>query len=185
MTPLRIQFGSQIYGTIHDRISDFDYVIVGAESNVQRVHYISVIDEEYITADTFQKMLDDHKIKAIEVYFIGEQQLKSRGFIFDLNLSKLRVEISSVSSNSWVKAKKKIEVEEDYYCGQKSLFHSLRILMFGIQIAKTGRINDFSCANHYYADIVRPQNTEWLPLKEKYQPVYNALSTEFKKLAPK
>jgi hypothetical protein len=32
------------------------------------------------------------------------------------------------ASNSFVKAKKKIEVERDYYVGWKSLFHSLRIL---------------------------------------------------------
>lgn len=185
MLPVKIQFGSQVYGTANKNVSDFDYIVVGAESDAQQIRYISIVDEEHVTTQTFQKMLDDHKIKALEVYFTAEQELKSSGFVFNLDLAKLRVEISSVASNSWVKAKKKIEVEHDYYCGQKSLFHALRILMFGIQIAKTGKINDFGCANEYYGDIVKYANQSWQPLKEKYQPIYNSLSTKFKKLAPK
>lgn len=178
-----IKYGSCVYGTNTDK-SDLDIVIIG--DKFYQVSVNSKISYEKIMPEEFQKMLDENNIKAIELYFTAEQDIiASHDFVFNLDLQKLRKEISSVASNSWVKAKKKIVVEKDYYIGQKSLFHSLRILMFGIQLAKTGRISNFGCANHYFKDIVQEQNTEWLPLKEKYQPIYNALSTEFKKVAPK
>lgn len=179
---IMVTYGSYVYGTESDK-SDLDVINVG--DTFDHVSTIGKISFESITAEHFQQMLDENKIKALEVFFHKEQALIEAGYKLTIDLQKLRTEISSVASNSWVKAKKKIEVEKDYYIGQKSLFHSLRILMFGIQVAKTGRISNFSCANHYFKDIVREQNTEWLPLKEKYQPIYNALSTEFKKLAPK
>ena len=85
-----------------------------------------------------------------------------------------------------MKAKKKLIVEKDYdpYIGKKSLFHSLRIILFGIQIAQYGKIINYEEANIYY-DIVKSEIIEWEYFKKKYQPIYNNLKTEFRKLAEK
>lgn len=102
-----------------------------------------------------------------------------------MNLSKLREEISKRASNSFVKCKKKLTVEtNEERIGLKSLFHSLRMIDFGIQIAETGRIYDFTASNHYLYDIFEI-GPNWDKLKEKYQPIYNQLSSKFREVAPK
>ena len=102
-----------------------------------------------------------------------------------MNLPQLRHAISSKSSNSWVKAKKKFIVEEDFnpYIGKKSAFHSLRILNFGTQIAKYQRILNYSSANNYFDDIMNLNS--WDDINHQFKSVYNSLSTEFKLVAPK
>src|SRR5690606_13231950 len=115
-----------------------------------------------------------------------------------LNLSKLREGFSRKSSLSWVRAKKKFVLNgEDIYIGRKSLFHSLRILLFGIQVVKKGYIFDFTEGREYYDDIVRsevPNGTVcqskltreelWKVYSKKYKPIYNKLHSEFKKMTP-
>jgi hypothetical protein len=58
------------------------------------------------------------------------------------------MQLLNVSSNSWVKANKKIQFDE-YYTGIKSLYHSLRIPMFATQIVNSGRITDFLVQTGY------------------------------------
>ena len=71
-------------------------------------------------------------------------------FIADITKTKIRNSFSHVASNSFVKCKKKIEVEASYdpHTGRKSLWHSLRIVDFGIQILKHDKIIDYSSVNY-------------------------------------
>ena len=99
----------------------------------------------------------------------------------------MRKEISATVSNSWVKAKKKMADGEDYIA-IKSLFHSFRIAYFGLQIAKTGAIYDYSEANHIWVEILKDYNFEawsWEYYNDKYKKLHNALMTEFREYAPK
>jgi len=134
-------------------------------------------------------MLDEHEISALECLFLPPSppfvMLNKLNYEFKLDLPKLRKAISHKSSNSFVKCKKKLEVEHDYYIGKKSLWHSLRMLMFGTQIAKFGEIVNYCEANKFWKEIVMSERNDWLYFKEKYQPIFNELSTEFRKVAPK
>jgi hypothetical protein len=86
-----------------------------------------------------------------------------------------------------IQGKKKLTVEKDYspYIAKKSLFHSLRILIEGIQIAKYQKIIDYSQANYLWEEIVNNKVNDWSYYKEKYQPLYNKLNSEFRIYAPK
>lgn len=180
-----IPYGSRVYQT-HMAQSDYDYIAIvpenrradtGTEYNYDdlNVHIYNRYD--------FQEQLNRHKIHAMEAYFHPE--FTDRTFKWKLVLPILRDSISGKSSHSFVKAKKKISVEHDFYIGWKSLFHSLRIVMFGTQIASKGKIFDYSAANKHWAEIIETKEIDWAVLKEKYQPIYNELATEFRKLAPK
>jgi hypothetical protein len=57
--------------------------------------------------------------------------------------------------------------------------------MFGTQLAKHGKIIDYSCANHYWEEIYTNPSLNWDDYKEIYQPIYNKLSTDFRLVAPK
>ena len=182
---LLVDYGSRVYGTHTDK-SDYDYLAIIPASYKQLTGtewYRDNINIHIFNEYDFQKQLNLHKIHTLEGYFYSEECHNK--FDFSLDKSMLRHELSQKSSHSFVKAKKKITIEYDYYIGWKSLFHSLRILIFGIQIATKGKIYDFSEANHYWTEILEAQEYNWDYFKTKYQPIYNDLASQFRLVAPK
>ena len=177
-------FGSRVYST-HTADSDWDVIIIGKYS----VGSIEIKDELFnihiYTPDKWQKDLDWHMPKNIECQFAPDwAKLKETiKYDFKLNLAKLRHATSHVSSNSWVKAKKKLE-QDDYYIGVKSLFHSLRIPMFATQVATSGRITDFSCANFIWNKI-KSKRWTWEELDTEFRELRNEILTDFRKVAEK
>lgn len=184
-------YGSQVYGTVNSQ-SDFDFICIIQDSSfLENKEYIAKLEKfgdfNFFTANEFDNLVKQHEITALECLFLDSQFIlkEKQSFSFDLNLPQLRHAISSKSSNSWVKSKKKFIVEEDFnpYIGKKSAFHSLRILNFGTQIAKYQRILNYSSANNYFDDIMNLNS--WDDINHQFKSVYNSLSTEFKLVAPK
>lgn len=185
-------YGSRVYGTAKEN-SDKDFILIKEDGEKEQYSHQMLFDVPYewtvYSIADFQKLLDDHEISALECYFLPEEfRLKDNAiFSFTLDKAKLRHSLSKKSSNSWVKAKKKFEVEadRDIYVGKKSLFHSFRILDFGIQIATTGKISDYGSQNSLYKEIMRNTSEIWEDYQFLYKEKYNQLSTLFKKVAPK
>lgn len=183
-------YGSRVYGTANKN-SDYDYVVVVEnESAAARLEPFTRAENEDFTIYTkeqFQKNIDMHEVSALECFFLPADKVvkKTVDFSFTLDLGKLRTEFSQKSSNSWVKAKKKFVVEKDYapYVGQKSAWHSLRILDFGCQIAKDGKITNWSETNHLLPAILKMDS--WEVMDENLRLINRSKNTEFKKLAPK
>jgi predicted nucleotidyltransferase len=181
-------YGSRVYGT-HDFNSDFDYITVyrgdDSKNNQQYDSFDKTISTHTYNLEKWREHISNHKIFALEcISLIGDYPK----FGFNLNLSILRKEISATASNSWVKCKKKIEIENDYNIAIKSIFHSFRIPMFGIQIAKYGKIVDFHEANYMWVDQFKEMvysEPSWQEIKEKYKPMHNQLMTKFRKFAEK
>lgn len=192
---LACPYGSRVYGTANE-LSDHDYILVhsgdkekdnlqidgyAADSNFSGVE----LSVHLYHIDTWKQHLANHKIFALECHSL----LPIDGIDFEYDENLLRKEISSVASNSWVKCKKKLTVEDDARkVGIKSLFHSFRIPMFGIQVAKHGKIVDFHEATDLWFCEFEPylHNTaSWETIKSIYQPRHNALMSEFRKYARK
>lgn len=182
------RFGSHVYGTNHQS-SDDDFIKVSDEYIIS-----DNVNIKIYSPSQFQYLLDNHDISALECYFLPDNKIvkKEMNFDFALDKQKLRTSISLISSNSWVKGKKKLIVIGDYdvYLGIKSVFHSLRILSYGIQIAREGKIIDYGCVNYIFHDLVRMSEedssiTLWNAIDNKYRKVFNSLSSEFKALCPK
>lgn len=177
-------FGSQVYGTINKN-SDFDIIIV-ANNSVESIEISNNNFNIHIyTPDKFKEDLEWHRINNLECIFAPDwAKLKEDiKYDFDLNLPKLRHAISHISSNSWVKCKKKIE-QGDYYIGIKSLFHSLRIPIFGTQIAKYGHIYDFTSTNYIYQKIMS-KRWNWEEIDLEFREERNKILIEFRKSANK
>ena len=178
-------FGSRVYGT-HSEDSDWDIIIVGNNS----VESIEIKHELYnihvYTPKKFQEDLDWNMPKNLECIFAPNwAKLKEdMKFNFTLDHPKLRHATSHVSSNSWVKAKKKLTLEKEYNIGIKSLFHAIRIPMFSTQLAQFGMINDFKCANHIW-DKINEKNWTWEELDKEFRAEHNSVLTEFRKLVGK
>ncbi|AEO93371.1 gp109 [Bacillus phage G] len=172
-------FGSKVYGNV-TKNSDTDLIVV-VKGNEELKYQICDDDGDIhvYSRKTFEGLIDRHDISALECIFSNDTD-----FDFVLDFEKLRRSISAVASNSFVKCKKKLTSGSDYnpYIAKKSMFHSIRILEFGIQIAKYGKITDFGCANHYYEMLL--EMDDWGTIKNYFQPIANKLKSEFKKLAP-
>ncbi len=180
-------YGSRVYGT-YDEESDYDFIIVRRQLDY-KVDTVrtkdGLINCTIYSPQGFQKAIDEHEISVLECLSLPEEMiiLNNKQWKFDLNLNQLRSAISQKSSNSWVKAKKKLKDEDDYIA-QKSLFHSMRMILFGKQIAEHRKIIDFKESNYLWYEIQK-LDYSWIVWKDKYQSFRNNLLSEFRLIAPK
>ena len=137
-------------------------------------------------------MVTEHHIVALEMFWLPSDliikgDVKRYEPYFKLDKWKLRQVVSSIASNAFAKAHKKMTVEKDYdlYRGQKSLFHSIRVMVFGIQIAKFGKIVDYQEANQYWTMIYAMKDSPWEVYKETFKPIINQIRSELVVLCPK
>lgn len=168
-------FGSYIYNNSFAK--DVDVVLI----NNKELNF-SQFDTQTISLELFKQNLKNCEIKSLECLFSPHTNLPKEELGKEIDWSNLRASISKVSSHSFVKAKKKF-IDNEFYIGQKSLYHSLRIIMFGIQLANNKNIINFSEANHFLVDILTCK--DWKQLELKYKPIYNELHSQFKKVCPK
>lgn len=188
-------YGSSVYG--NKKPDDYDFIVVSDQPYFQEQYEIDGVKIEIsnYSKDDFMERLNQHDISALECIYINHKDkfitddFRNTLNTFVLNKEKMRDGCSQKSSNSYVKAKKKLIVEEDFNMtvSLKSLWHSIRILDFGLQIAQQGKINPTSC-NDRYDEILKDYlvfNNDWTKLHEKYRPIYNAMASEFKLACPK
>lgn len=183
------KYGSRVYGT-HSKDSDHDFVVI--HDDVDCEHHDKKFSINYLSLHSFLKKIDEYDIMALECLFLDKSLMLKEMLNFDkdipnpIDLGKLRTSISQKASHSWVKAKKKFEVENDLSAARKSLFHSFRIINFGIQIAKYGKIANYSSLKGmWFLDFKDLTTEEWLKKKGVFKISHNAAMTEFRKLAPK
>jgi predicted nucleotidyltransferase len=183
-------YGSQVYGTNSEK-SDYDFIAVFKDGRISDDFALEKKKYNIHTYNysTFIKLIEKHKISALECIFLPEDKIlcNRQKYQFKLDLKILRSSLSEKASHSWVKAKKKFEVEKDknIYIAKKSLFHSFRIIDFGKQIAKNGKIIDYSSMNDLWFEIYNNSSEEWKDYFELYKTKHNENLTEFRELAPK
>lgn len=190
-------YGSLIYSTNNEN-SDIDYIIIidqdiDESETLYCKHDNTILNAKLYKKEFFQNKINEHDISTLECLFINDDlKYVNLNFDFNLDLIKLRKSISTISSNSWVKSKKKF-IQNDNLIGYKSLFHSLRILDFGIQIATYGKIIDFKKSKSKTLNGISfltlitdiKSFNDYDTLKNEYGKTYNNLKTEFKILTPK
>lgn len=184
-------YGSRVYGT-HNEESDYDFIIVMKNEAINRddrdssTHNINI---NLYSRSSFQELLTYHRHSAMECHFLPEEFILKNEVRYDFkfDIKKLIESISEKTSHCWVKSKKKFEVEKDrnVKTAKKSLFHCLRILDFGMQVAKYQKIVDYSSCNDLWEEIYTDPADKCGHYKEKYQKVFNERMSEFRKVAPK
>jgi len=189
------EFGSRVYGS-NDENSDSDFIMVcTSEFYKEQIQGKETdINVHWYTVEQFQGLLNNHDIQMLECFFLPDRFIKRENVLFNFKLDKqkLRTSISTITSNSWVKGKKKLIVTGDYdqRIALKSIFHSLRILDFGIQIAEYGNIVNYSSMNYILTDLKKMSESYqrlelWEAIDQKYRSLFNKLSSHFKTLCPK
>lgn len=198
--------GSRSYGTQSDN-SDYDYgVIVDDDSEIidlpnvfdneksdTRIHpvVLSCGDIEIVKEKDFIKMIEEHEPFAIEPLMLDDNKFARKyKHYLTINPWKLRCKFGQISNNSWSKAKKKMTIVEDYdmYCGAKSLFHSIRLLIFACAFTK-GYVNEHEL--HIIKEIHNSIMSDmkagftWDDFNRKYKPIWKAWHHEMVLLCPK
>ena len=176
-------YGSVVYGT-NKKASDHDLIVV-VKNNENITH--SKYDITVYTEKEFKSLAEIHEISVLECLFLEKKHIHKNDLEINFKLDKnlLRASISAKSSNSWVKSKKKFIVEVDYnpYIAKKSAWHTLRILDFGIQLAREGRITNYTESNLLLKPILECDS--WDEIDKNFKSIYNSKSSAFKILAPK
>ncbi|AYV77928.1 MAG: hypothetical protein Edafosvirus3_6 [Edafosvirus sp.] len=178
-------YGSINYGTFHEK-SDRDYVIIVD----MKESYMEINDEkismQIYNQEEFMKRLNDQEIQIIEALHKPiHEKLEIK---LTVDKIKLRNSISKRVDHSYVKAKQKLTKEKDFYRAKKSLFHAFRILDFAIQLCKYDEIKEWVHLKPLYDKIMTelPEKKDsWSVWEETFKKQFNALKSEFRKVAPK
>ena len=161
-------YGSRIYGT--NRVdSDYDVMLIASSLDAKKEIKGEKFNIHIITPDLFIDDLNLYKMVPLECLYAPEDARIQEKKLLYLNVDKMKLKkyILTQSNSSWMKAKFKLN-ENDILRGIKSVFHSLRILDFGTQILKKGKIYDFSHANHFWHEINDSDEIEWGYFHKKY-----------------
>ena len=175
------EYGSVVYGC-NSINSDKDYIVI---SDIIGDAQISVGNEDFniYSTKTFQEKLNNNDISALECMFLDKKHIlkETIKFDFEINKENLKESLGKLSSNSYAKCHKKLTVEKDLnpYVAKKSLWHAFRIIMFGIQILETGKINDYTCAN-VLRDRILEMPDNWDNIKFVFKPEFNELKTKWR-----
>lgn len=184
------EWGSRVYQTATE-FSDWDYIAIVPDDFPEEPDQYEFGNHTYNIeheSDWLAK-LKRNSVEALECLSLSPKFIvkKTKSYPFTFNPDGARAAISERASIAWVKGKKKLTIEKDFDWrgGKKSIWHSLRLYMFGTQCAQYGSIVDFTEANSYYNDIVvaKHGNTgkeEWEYLKESYHDLNNYWHSKMK-----
>jgi predicted nucleotidyltransferase len=168
-------YGSRIYGTFRPD-SDYDYILVvnkGASTQI-------VLDKNsynVISREEFQKALNDHETWALECYFLAPAEVlvhPKEPWKFNFSADKLKTYFLEKMQLEIERAEKKFKML-NFLSGKKSLWHSMRVGIFGLQLLQHKRIVSYSEANPLWMSILYNPSTAWKDYEILYKPIYEAL----------
>jgi len=185
--PLKIRnvfiYGSRVYGYNRED-SDFDIIMVAPNL----IKHTEIRGEKYnihiVTPDSFKEdLLKNYKIAYLECVFAPEWAILQEKEKYNLSLvkEKIKKEMLAQSFSTWRNAKQKM-IEGDTIRGNKSAYHALKILKFGIQMIEHGKIVNFSECNELYKEFENENFYEWFQIKDKYLEFKKQLEDKLKSL---
>lgn len=185
--PLKVRniylFGSRVYGTNKDT-SDYDVLVVAANLIAKDQIFTDKYNVHIHVPSVFEDDLREHDIISLECIWAPDSaklQIKkdySKDFV--LNKVQLKSKILTQSHDTWHKAKMALN-ESDVLRGKKRVGHSLRILLFGLQILRNGKIIDYKEANKLYNEILETDQYDWDYFREKYLSIKKELEENLKR----
>ena len=180
------QFGSRVYQS-HTKNSDFDIFVIYETDD-----YLDTVienDEFKIGAHihdvkTYKKYISQHNACVIQTLYLVEKfiifehkELSNYRKKFMISMKKMERSFLRVESICLLKSKR--EFIYDKKKSLKNLVHGVRFLLFGLQIAKTGKIYDFTVGNTYYEYMLSLDFDTWDEYHQKFENIYHKLHNEF------
>jgi hypothetical protein len=180
------RIGSRVYGTAGPT-SDEDFVVVLSKAGQkQDLAFGEGINIVIHGVTTFQTALDDQSVFALECHFAPSEQVlvtPRPAFKYTLDRKKLSISATEKSNADWQKGKKKFLEEPGP--SRKKIFHSLRVPAFALQVAKTGKLTDFTAANVWHKKLSAGPDDDFAWYEQRFGKTRQDLCTELTKLAGK
>lgn len=183
---LACRMGSRVYGTAGPT-SDDDFLVVlakpGQKQDLAFAPGVNIVMHGLIT---FQQALDDQSVFALEGHFVPREHCLVAAkppFKYTLDRKKLAVSAMEKSLADWQKGRKKFLEEPGP--SRKKIFHSLRVPAFALQIAKTGKLTDFSVANAWFEDLMTGPDEDLAWYDDQFGKIRESLCAELAQLAGK
>lgn len=168
-------YGSRVYGSAKET-SDYDIIYISsnllAHEEKRATLNDILLNIHVITPDKFKADLLNHDIMNLECFYAPDfaRILEKEPLKFQLNKKKLIKNNLAQSYSAWQNGKRKVQ-DFDIHKGVKSLFHSIRMLMFASQILENDKIIDYGIANSLYLEMIECDEYEWNYFKSKYLPL--------------
>lgn len=189
--PLKVKdifiYGSQVYGSATET-SDYDIAVVtGGVLLPHEEKRLTVkgakLNIHIYTPDVFADALKKHDIMNLECIFAPDWARLQEKTVYskEIDVKKFISHNLTQSFTSWKQGKMKLD-DGNIEKGVRSIFHSLRMLMFAAQILEHGKITNFSVANELYEEILYCNEYDWDYYKEKYLPLKKELEEKLKSL---
>lgn len=161
-------YGSKIYGT-NDEYSDSDYIIVFKSaflpSGAFKDNAISSSDREIqgvcYSRSGFIDAINNYEISALECLFLPEDKVIQNKWDFKINKwndKEFIKKIITKASSSWHFATLSFK-DNNIESSLKNVYHSIRILDFGIQLKKHKKIINYSSMNKLKEELYNKYNT--------------------------
>lgn len=175
--------GSHVYGTANAG-SDEDFVAVLVHPTARRDLVLGKAHDVIVhTRESFAEAVDRHSVLALECIFAPPQhRLKETrpGPPFALDRRKLAESATLRSRSDFEKAARRFTDEP--VPSKKKLFHALRVPMFALQLAREGRIVDFSEARSLWQQIEACVAPDWGSYRVTYGPLREQLIAKLTQL---
>jgi hypothetical protein len=180
------QFGSRVYQS-HTKDSDYDIFIIYNDDSVDEIKesFEFNISGHLLNVKKFKESLDSHNAVVTPMLWIDEQfnifeneELLNIRKSFMIDLKKL--ERGFLREENVCLLKSKRLYSSDKKKSLKNLVHGIRYLMFALQIAKNGKIDDYTVANSYYHKIISLEFDSWQEYMNEFKEFYEKLHEELK-----
>ena len=171
-------YGSRIYGT-HTGESDWDILVVLNDDSsfilnegINNYFTIGILDITVLKLENVKNELRQHNMQRIELLWPPLQNVlplqNDLLQFFVLDRKMLRVAVSTISNKCMGYAKILWLKENDIKKSKKNVFHSIRYVLFGAQIALTGKITNYEAANDYLYQMQKCTLLDWFQFHEIY-----------------
>src|SRR5262249_6044939 len=130
------------------------------------------------------KALADQSVFAVECFFLPpEHHLKTprQPFVYKLDRQRLAESAGGRSTSDFKKAARTFA--EEPLPAKKKLFHALRVPMFALQIARSGKISDYGEATPMWREIKANESEDWEVFERAYGPLRERLVGELGSVA--
>jgi predicted nucleotidyltransferase len=156
---LLVPVGSRVYGTARPD-SDHDFLAV-VESGRDDLLYAPDVNVTVKARASFEQALRDHSMFAMEAHF-APTRLVEGSFPFKLDRRALWSAVEKKSAEDFAKAEKRYDEEPTAMA--KKLFHSVRVVDFGVQLCERGRLEDFMVSAPVWAAVSAQIGADWAEL---------------------
>ncbi|MDI3281786.1 nucleotidyltransferase domain-containing protein [Polyangium sp. 15x6] len=178
--------GSRVYGTAGPGSDEDFLVVLGKPGQRQDLAFAPGLNIVIHGVATFEGALEDQSVFALECQFAPSAHVHVAPrppFRYTLDRKKLASSAIGRSTADWQKAKKRFVDEPSP--SRKKAFHALRVPVFALQVAKTGKITDYAAANHFLAELREGPDDDFAWYEETFGKAREALCAELTKLGGK